>query len=112
MEDQYEWRSGGFADRVMEHFDDAFEVFAEYSVWRCPLSASSTPALVAVVSGRNPVFLFRCLEKPDVAFPPQARAYDTADPALFSVVIKFVVTGSLIHAAYTTCTSPNPRLTT
>jgi thiamine kinase-like enzyme len=36
VEYTHEWRSDGWADEVMRPFETEWEVFAEYSSWRCP----------------------------------------------------------------------------
>lgn len=36
VEYSHEWREAGWADKVLESFDDEWTAFAEYSVWRCP----------------------------------------------------------------------------
>ncbi|KAL2754567.1 hypothetical protein ACRALDRAFT_1076220 [Sodiomyces alcalophilus JCM 7366] len=36
VEYHHEWRSEGWADKVMEPFEDEFIAFAEYCVWRSP----------------------------------------------------------------------------
>lgn len=36
VEYDHEWRSDGWADKVMRPFETESEVFAEYSLWRCP----------------------------------------------------------------------------
>lgn len=36
VERSHEWRSGGWADKVMKNFAHEFEILAEYFMWRCP----------------------------------------------------------------------------
>ncbi|POR30952.1 Phosphotransferase enzyme family protein [Tolypocladium paradoxum] len=36
VEDSHEWREDGWADKVMDSYDDEMDAFANYSSWRCP----------------------------------------------------------------------------
>ncbi|PNY21222.1 Uncharacterized protein TCAP_07279 [Tolypocladium capitatum] len=36
VEFTHEWRAAGWADKVMDPFEDEWTAFAEYSLWRCP----------------------------------------------------------------------------
>ncbi|PHH93273.1 hypothetical protein CDD83_8784 [Cordyceps sp. RAO-2017] len=36
VEYTHEWREAGWADKIIEPFDDEWTAFAEYSLWRCP----------------------------------------------------------------------------
>ncbi|KFG79515.1 phosphotransferase enzyme family protein [Metarhizium anisopliae] len=36
VEYQHEWRSDGWAEKVMRPFETEWDVFAEYVLWRCP----------------------------------------------------------------------------
>ncbi|EXU97470.1 aminoglycoside 3'-phosphotransferase/choline kinase domain protein [Metarhizium robertsii] len=36
VEYQHEWRSDGWADKIMRPFETEWDVFAEYALWRCP----------------------------------------------------------------------------
>ncbi|KAJ8127628.1 hypothetical protein O1611_g6007 [Lasiodiplodia mahajangana] len=38
VEIDHEWRSGGWADKVMKPFEDEFFAVAEYFSWRCPIT--------------------------------------------------------------------------
>jgi hypothetical protein len=36
VEYTHEWRTHGWAEKLMKPFDDAWTAYAEYSLWRCP----------------------------------------------------------------------------